>query len=77
MNVSALETEIQCTKERVDVLESTAAVDSAIAVVDRFLDALGEEIDGRETHHKRFFQVGECPRPSLGCWRGGFDVVEA
>ena len=71
MNVNALETEIQCMKERVDVLESTAAVDSAIALVDRFLLALGEEIDGRETHHKRFFQVGECPYSSLRCWREG------
>ncbi|KAM5543529.1 hypothetical protein V8D89_002780 [Ganoderma adspersum] len=56
-NVNALEPEIQRTKERVDGFESTAAVDSAIALVDRFLDALGEEIDGREVHHKRFFQV--------------------
>ncbi|PIL23190.1 hypothetical protein GSI_14499 [Ganoderma sinense ZZ0214-1] len=56
-NVNALEPGIQHAKAHVDALESIAAVDGAIALVDQFLDALGEEIDGREAHHKRFFQV--------------------
>lgn len=40
-------------------LGTVADVEAAVALANRYLDALGEEIDGRETHHKRFFQAGE------------------
>ncbi len=58
--VDGLDPEIQRARTSVSSLGTLAAVDAVVALANRYLDALGEEIDGRETHHKRFFQEGEC-----------------
>ncbi|TBU43855.1 hypothetical protein BD309DRAFT_959636 [Dichomitus squalens] len=42
---------------RVGALKDVTAVDEATAVANRYLEAIGEEIEGRRTHHKRFFQT--------------------
>ncbi|KAM5543527.1 hypothetical protein V8D89_002778 [Ganoderma adspersum] len=54
--VDVLEPEVRKTRMDAGALATVAAVDAAVALANRYLDALGEEIDGRETHHKRFFQ---------------------
>ena len=58
--VDALEPEVRKTRMDAGALATVVTVDAAIALADRYLCALGEEIDGRETHHKRFFGEGEC-----------------
>ncbi len=41
-------------------LRDASAVDDAVAVTERYLDAIEVEIDGRRRHHRRFFQTSEC-----------------
>ena len=57
--VDALEPVIQRARAGVSVLGTVAAVDEALALANKYLDNVGEELDRRETHHKRFFQEGE------------------
>ena len=57
--VEALDKEILQTRMRVSGLKDVAAVDEATAVASRYLEVIGEEIEGRRAHHKRFFQTSE------------------
>ena len=57
--VDALEPAIQRARAGVSVLGTVSAVDEAIALANKYLDNVGEELDRRETHHKRFFQEGK------------------
>ncbi|TBU25454.1 hypothetical protein BD311DRAFT_764583 [Dichomitus squalens] len=57
--VEALDRDILQTRMRVGALKDVTAVDEATAVANRYLEAIGEEIEGRRTHHKRFFQTSE------------------
>ncbi|PIL23188.1 hypothetical protein GSI_14497 [Ganoderma sinense ZZ0214-1] len=53
--VDALEPEMRKTRIGAVALGTVADVDAAIALANRYLEAVGDEIDRRETHHKRFF----------------------
>nr|VWP00449.1 Carboxylic ester hydrolase (EC [Ganoderma boninense] len=57
--VDALEPEMRKARMGAVVLCTVADVDAAIALANRYLEAMGDEIGGRETHHKRFFREAD------------------
>ena len=57
--VDVMEAEIR-TRSSVGGLSTVATVNAVVALSEEYLNALGEEIDGRETHHKWFLREGEC-----------------
>lgn len=54
---------------RTDVLtlRDVDVVDDAVAITERYLDAIELEIEGRRRHHRRFFQTSEYSRSRMHC----------
>ena len=47
-------------RANVHALTDARAVDDALQVAERHLEAIEDEIEGRRKHHRRFFQTSEC-----------------